>query len=127
MAVSKSKQLVYTIGFDDTLRSIDMRTNEFTNLNVKLDSQPKGICLLNNLIVIACYQHLLIFNDEGNKLATLKTNYEASCIASNSKNNHIAVGTNGNRVLIYKISDCGTKMDQLEKNLDHRGAITCLG
>lgn len=127
MAVSKSKQLVYTIGFDDMLRSIDMRTNEFTNLSVKLDSQPKGLCLLNNLIIIICYQHLLIFNDEGTKLATLKTNYEANCIAANSTNNHIAVGTNNNRILIYKISSDGTKMDQLEdRNLDHRGAITCL-
>lgn len=127
MAVSKSKQLVFTIGFDDTLRSIDMRSNQFTNLSVKLDSQPKGICLLNNLIVIACYQHLLIFNDDGQKLATLKTNYEASCIASNSTNNHIAVGTMANRVLIYEVSSCGTKMTQLEnRNLEHRGAITCL-
>jgi len=127
MAVSKSKQLVFTIGFDDTLRSIDMRTNEFTNLSVKLDSQPKGLCLLDNLIVIACYQHLLIFNEEGNKLATLKTNYEANCIASNPTNNHVAVGTSNNKVLIYKISSCGTKMDQLEdRNLVHRDAITCL-
>lgn len=127
MLVSKSKQLVFTIGFDDTLRSIDMRTNQFTSLAVKLDSQPKGLCILNNLLVIACYQHLLIYNDEGAKLASLKTNYEATCIASNAKNNHIAVGTNNNRVLIYKISECGTKMDQLEdRKLEHRGGITCL-
>lgn len=127
MAVSKSKQLVFTIGFDDTLRSIDMRSNQFTNLNVKLDSQPKGLCLLDNLIVIACYQHLLIYNDEGTKLATLKTNYEPNCIASNPTNNHIAVGTNSNRVLIYKVSTCGQKMDQLEdRNLEHRGPVTCL-
>jgi WD40 repeat protein len=60
-------------------------------------------------------------------LASLKTNYEANCIAANPTNNHIAVGTNNNRVLIYKISSCGTKMDQLEdRNLDHRGPITCL-
>ena len=127
MAISKEKKLVFTIGFDDILRSIDMRTNQFTSLNVKLDSQPKGLCLLNNLIVIACYQHLLIFSDEGTKLASLKTGYEANCIASNSSNNHIAVGTNNNRVLIYKVSACGTKLDQLEdRNLDHRGVITCL-
>lgn len=127
MAVSKSKQLVFTIGFDDMLRSIDMRTNQFTNLSVKLDSQPKGLCLLNNLIVVACYQHLLIFNDEGAKLASLKTNYEPTCIASNPSNNHIAVGATNNRVQIYKVSSCGTKMDQLEdRSLDHRGPITCL-
>jgi len=127
MVVSKNKQLVFTVGFDDTLRSIDMRTNEFTNLNIKLDSQPKGLCLLNDLIIIACYQHILIFNDEGEKLSSLKTNYEANCIAANSTNNHIAVGTNNNRILIYKLSTCGTKMDQLEdRNLEHRGAITCL-
>lgn len=127
MAVSKSKQLVFTIGFDDMLRSIDMRTNQFTSLSAKLDSQPKGVCLLNNLIVVACYQHLLIYNDEGAKLASLKTNYEPTCIASNPSNNHIAVGSTNNRIQIYKVSSCGTKMDQLEdRNLDHRGAITCL-
>lgn len=127
MAVSKSKKLVYTIGFDDTLRSIDMRSNQFTDLCVKLDSQPKGICLLNNLIVVACYQHLIILSEDGTKLASLRTDYEPTCIASNSTNNHIAVGSINNRVLIYKISSCGTKMEQLEDRvLEHRGPITCL-
>lgn len=49
-----TKNLLYTAGIDDTLRSVDIDTNTYTDTAiVKLDSQPRGLDIYTDLAVIA--------------------------------------------------------------------------
>lgn len=46
--------LLYTAGIDDTLRSIDIATNAYAETSVvKLDSQPRGLDIYNDIAVVA--------------------------------------------------------------------------
>lgn len=126
MVVVPSKNLIFTVGLDDRLRSIDTRTNEYTPLQAKLESQPRGLAALDDLLVIACYRHLLVYDQQGNHLASLSITYEATCCAASQQQRHVAVGSSQNRVHIYRVSECGTKIEELQdRQLDHRGPITC--
>lgn len=49
-----AKDLLYTAGIDDALRTIDIAANAYTDTSVvKLDSQPRGLNIYNDLVVIA--------------------------------------------------------------------------
>jgi WD40 repeat protein len=126
MVLVPSKSLIFTIGLDDRLRSIDSRSNQYTPLEAKLDSQPRALAVLGELLVIACYRHLLVYDQQGNHLSSLPITYEATCCAASEQQRHVAVGSNQNRVYIYRVSACGTQIEQLQdRQLDHRGSITC--
>lgn len=46
--------LLYTAGIDDTLRSVDIATNAYAETTVvKLDSQPRGLDIYNDIVVVA--------------------------------------------------------------------------
>lgn len=48
-----AKNILYTVGIDDTLRSVDIDTNTYTDTCVvKLDSQPRGLDIYNDIVVI---------------------------------------------------------------------------
>lgn len=49
-----AKNLLYTAGIDDTLRSVDIDTNTYTDTAaIKLDSQPRGLDIYTDVVVIA--------------------------------------------------------------------------
>lgn len=46
--------LLYTAGIDDTLRSVDIATNSYAETAVvKLDSQPRGLDIYKDMVVVA--------------------------------------------------------------------------
>jgi len=46
--------LLYTAGIDDSLRSVDIATNMYVETSVvKLDSQPRGLDIYNDIVVVA--------------------------------------------------------------------------
>lgn len=42
---------LYTCGIDDTLRQVDVKSNSYTDLQVKLNAQPRGMDFNSNLLV----------------------------------------------------------------------------
>ncbi|KAH8019904.1 hypothetical protein HPB51_023363 [Rhipicephalus microplus] len=45
---------IYTCGLDDTVRSINLMSNQYSNLCVKMDSQPRGMGTADgNLVIVA--------------------------------------------------------------------------
>lgn len=49
-----AKNLLYTAGIDDTLRTIDIDDNSYIDTStVKLDSQPRGLDIYQDLVVTA--------------------------------------------------------------------------
>lgn len=51
--------LLYTAGIDDTLRTINIETNAYVDSSVvKLESQPRGLDLYNDTVIVACLRQV---------------------------------------------------------------------
>lgn len=52
--IKAANDLLYTAGIDDTIRAIDIATNTYKDsMTIKLDSQPRGLDIFNNIVVTA--------------------------------------------------------------------------
>ncbi|XP_066589608.1 actin-interacting protein 1 [Prorops nasuta] len=117
-----SNNLLYTAGIDDTLRAVDMATNTYTETsNTKLDSQPRGLDIYNDLVVTASVRQITV--TQGNKkVSSLPIDYEPSSVSINQGNADVAVGSaSNNKVYIYELS--GTSLTP-KTELDHLGPVT---
>lgn len=123
--MSTSKDLVYTCGLDDTVRAIDMKTNQYSTAfgSIKLPAQPKGIAVTGNNLVVASVGELLIYEGQALK-SNLKINYEPSSIAVHPNGKDVAVGGNSdNKAHIYSLA--GGQLSE-SKVLEHRGGVTAV-
>lgn len=116
---------MYSIGYDDIVRVIDVNTNEFDTSNeFKLDQQPHSLCLTpdGQLLLIACHSQVQVRRSrDGGIVSAAPAPYEPSSI-SISANNDVAVGSNKeNRVYVYSFD--GQKLTEKSK-MDHRAPIT---
>lgn len=56
-----AKNVLYTVGIDDTLRSVDIDTNKYIDTAViKLDSQPRDLDIYKDIIVIVTFREVKI-------------------------------------------------------------------
>jgi len=120
--IDSSADFLYTIGIDDTIRKICLKSNAFTDYKVKLTSQPKGLTIFRDveLIVVVCLKEISLIKDE-TVILTITIPYEANCVSSNAETLEIAVGGNDQKLHIYKVND--QKLD-LQIELDHLGVVT---
>lgn len=51
---------LYTCGIDDSLRQVDVKSNAYTDLQVKLNAQPRGMDFNSNLLVTATIKEVNI-------------------------------------------------------------------
>ena len=117
---------IYSAGFDDIIRTIDVNTNEFIG-EFKLDQQPQGLALSSDkqILFIACHSQLQVRRaHDGGILSVVTAPYEPSSIACNQQTGDIAVGGNrDSKVHVYKFD--GQKLnEQSSTTLDHRAGIT---
>lgn len=51
---------LYTAGIDDTLRTIDIGTNSYSETaTIKLDSQPRALDIYNDIVVVATVRQVM--------------------------------------------------------------------
>jgi len=50
---------LYTCGIDDSLRQVDIKTNSYTDLQVKLNAQPRGMDFNSNVIVTVTIKEVI--------------------------------------------------------------------
>ena len=117
-----AKDLLYTAGIDDALRTIDIAANAYTDTSVvKLDSQPRGLNIYNDLVVIATVRQITVTQD-GRKVSSIPIDYEPSCVSINQENGHVAIGATSDSTLrIYTLS--GTSLSP-NVELEHLGPVT---
>uniref|UniRef100_A0A0K8R7B6 Actin-interacting protein 1 n=2 Tax=Ixodes ricinus TaxID=34613 RepID=A0A0K8R7B6_IXORI len=113
---------VYTCGLDDTVRSIDLLSNQYSNLSIKMDSQPRGMATADgNLVVVAGINDISLLENDL-KVATHPIDYEASSVTIHPKEQEIAVGGNkDHKVHVYVLK--GHNIEE-KTTMDHAGAIT---
>jgi WD40 repeat protein len=95
----------YSVGWDDTLRTIQDSTNNFVGTPTKLPAQPKGIAAASNgRVVVALDDSITVY--AGNKLLSqLPTDYTPGAIAAHGA--LVAVGAANNAVQLYTLANSG--------------------
>ncbi|XP_064465602.1 actin-interacting protein 1-like isoform X1 [Ornithodoros turicata] len=113
---------IYTCGLDDTIHSISLLSNAYTDLNLKMNSQPRGIATVDgNLVVVAGMTDITMI-ENGRKVSSTPIDYEASSVSLHPKEADVAVGgTTDQKVHVYILT--GGVLSE-KKSLDHRGAVT---
>lgn len=121
--MSPDKDLIYTCGLDDTIRAIDMKTKDYSSSfsPIKLTVQPKGIAVLNGIIVVAGVNELLVYDGQNLK-SSLKIKYESSSADIHPNGKEVAVGgASDNKAHVYSLAN--GQLNEI-KVLEHRGGVT---
>lgn len=91
----------YSVGWDDTLRTVDVSTNTFAGEAPKLSTQPKGIASVDGRIYVATMAGIEVYV-KGQLVSKLDTSdSEPTAIAAHGS--LVAVGTSSNALRLYKV------------------------
>lgn len=91
----------YSVGWDDTLRTIDVPGNTFVGEAAKLNGQPKGVAAVADKLYVATANGIDIFS-KNNLVNTVETkDFTPTSISANG--NNVAVGDERNVVHIYTV------------------------
>ncbi|CAH1725408.1 hypothetical protein AGLY_012918 [Aphis glycines] len=116
-------EYLYTCGIDDSLRQVDIKSNSYTDLQVKLNAQPRGMDFNSNVIVTATIKEIIVLKNE-KKVFNLPVDYEPSSVAVSPDAGFVAVGgALDNKVHVYKINDSTYSLEFVAE-CDHLGPIT---
>lgn len=92
---------IFSVGWDDSLRSIDSSAKTFTGASTKTDGQPKGVAIAGELVALATHKGLQTSKD-GQKQIFVETNFSPLAIAAS--NTMVAVSGDDNKLHIYSTS-----------------------
>lgn len=125
-APSASEGRVYSVGWDDALRSIDASTRSFTGSSTKIDGQPKGISVSASsgskaVTLVATPSAITIFS-EGNRVGAESINYTPTSIAA--RGSTVAVGAEDKVLRLYALS--GSSLSLTTELRDPTAAISTL-
>lgn len=116
--VASPEGCVFSVGWDDSLRSVDIATKTFTGSSSKTDGQPKGLAASNGCAIVATHKGIEI-SKNGHLQKETKTNFTPSAIAASDTT--IAVGGDDNTLHIYSKS-----LEPLTQIKDPSSLITVL-
>lgn len=91
---------IYSVGWDDTIRSIDVGAKTYTGTANKLSGQPKGIAAGNSTVLVGTSEGVEIY-DDGNKTGYFKTGFAVTAVAAHG--NTAALGGEDSSVQICEI------------------------
>ena len=101
LATSNSGR-IYSVGWDDTLRSIDVSTRTFTGSSTETDGQPRGVTLTSSGTVIATHKGLFLLSQKDSSVIKhVPTNYAPTVLAAGKT--HIAVGGDDSQQHMYDL------------------------
>lgn len=92
---------IYSVAWDDTLRSIDIGAKTYTGSSSKLSGQPKGIAAGDSTVLVGTSESVEIYND-GKKVGDFKPNSSVTAVAAHGST--AAIGGEDTSVQICAIS-----------------------
>jgi len=103
IAASPQDGRIYSVGWDDTLRTVDAAQQSFTGNAVKTDGQPKGLAVATvsgkpRTLVIT--SNGITMYADGFEVGQQKTPSPPTCIAASGET--VAVGSDGKKVRLFK-------------------------
>ncbi|KAK4239924.1 WD40-repeat-containing domain protein [Achaetomium macrosporum] len=94
----------HSVGWDDTLRTIQESTNNFLGTSLKLPSQPKGVAISKGRIIVALNDSIAVYaNDQ--LISQLPTDFTPGAVAAHDS--FVAVGAGNNTVQVYTLDNSG--------------------
>ena len=98
---SKHPQL-YSVGWDDTLRMVDIGAKTFTGKATKLASQPKSLtCTSDSLIVVAQAESVIVYKD-GEEEGELPLKSSPTALAANGST--VSVGSSDSSLDLFAVT-----------------------
>ena len=89
---SSSSGRIYSVGWDDTLRTIDVAAKTFIGTSTKTDGQPRGVATTSSSTVVATHKGLYVFSQADNAvMKSIPTSWSPTLIAFGAEN-YFAVG-----------------------------------
>ncbi|KAJ8123911.1 hypothetical protein ONZ43_g248 [Nemania bipapillata] len=113
----------YSVGWDDTLRIIDVSTNTFAGEAPKLSAQPKGVASADGRVYVATIAGVEIYV-KGKLVSKLDiSNGQPTAIAAHGP--FVAVGTSSNAVQLYKVDGSNklTKISEVNNSVAQISAL----
>jgi WD40 repeat protein len=96
---------IFSVGWDDTLRTIDASAKTFTGGAIKLESQPKGIASTGSKVLVAANEAIEIF-EKGKKVGEVQAiSTPTSIAASSSGPIQVAVGDESRSIHCYTLTE----------------------
>lgn len=95
---------IYSVGWDDTIRSIDIAAKTYTGTTSKLSGQPKGIATGNSTVLVGNLDAVEIFHD-GKKTGEFKSKSAVTAVAAHETT--AAIGGDDSSVQFCDISSSG--------------------
>lgn len=100
-ATSGKHPKIYSVGWDDTLRSVDTSAKTFNGKSTHLSSQPKALtCTANDMVVVAELVSVTVFRD-GEKVGTLALGAPPTCITACGST--VGIGATDASLSIYDV------------------------
>lgn len=93
---------IYSVAWDDTLRSVDVGARTYTGSNSKLSGQPKSVAAGDSTVLVGTSEGVEIYKD-GKKTGDFKPKSTVTAVAA--RGNVAAVGGEGSTVQICEISN----------------------
>lgn len=109
LSPTSDSRRIYSVAWDDTLRSIDVPTGTFTGSSTKTSGQPRGVATTSTSTIIATHKGITILSrDSNSEINTLPTpSFSPTGVAANET--HIAVSADDNVLRIYYTSTLALK------------------
>lgn len=96
--VTTPNNRIFSVGWDDTLRTIDPQAKTFTGNSITTDGQPKGVASTSESAIVATHKGIEI-STNGKPTKTLPTTFSPLTIAANK--NLIAISGDDQTLHIY--------------------------
>ncbi len=97
---------IFSVGWDDTLRSISLPNRTFTEKTNELKFQPKGIATTSEVVLVPSSDSIVTYS-KGSKASSLPVKYTPTSIAAHGSK--VAVGGDDKLVHIYALSGTDLK------------------
>lgn len=101
IAFQSSKEQIYSIGWDDTVRITDIHTNTFREELFKISAQPRGLALAEGRILIIHANGVQIYSKNEFIMEFPTKDYTPTAIAASR--NLVAIGNDLNTVKIFTL------------------------
>ncbi|KAI0100170.1 WD40-repeat-containing domain protein [Nemania sp. FL0031] len=122
-AFTSTSGQAYSVGWDDTLRIIDVSTNTFAGEAPKLSAQPKGVASADGRVYVATIAGVEIYAN-GKLVSKLDVSgSQPTAIAAHGS--FVALGTNNNAVQLYKV-DGSNKLTKVSEANNSVAQISAL-
>jgi WD repeat-containing protein 1 (actin-interacting protein 1) len=93
---------LYSVGWDDHLRSVDVGAKTFAGVSTHLSSQPKAVtCTSDDMVVVALLESVIVFS-KGEEVGELPLGASPTSLAANGS--VVAMGASNSSLSLYSVS-----------------------